>query len=89
MMHNRDLTMRIAEMVDRDGMCWLNGITEYLWPFDQAYRAWIIEDIAGTDEFDIFWCLYSIEVKMVESSSIFLIVCIGWTPDDELWISEV
>lgn len=60
-----------------------NGFSENLWPFYETDIVRVIDDILATDEVKIFERFESIEIKMIDIFSVFLIVRIGRTADDE------
>jgi hypothetical protein len=62
-------------------------LREHLWPLDETYRAWILEDIICTDKEQIIRSLETIEIKMIYrgmGSIVFLIVCIGRRTDNKI-----
>lgn len=62
---------------------WRNKFSQNLWPFYEADIIRIIDDILSADEVEIFERFESIEVKMIYIFSVFLIVGIGWTSNNE------
>jgi hypothetical protein len=66
-----------------------DDITEYLWPLDETYGVWEIEDIVGSDEKYIPAIFDTIEIEVIDICSIFFIVGVGGASDIEPCITQV
>ncbi len=83
---NLDLSTPILAKRDRNSPCRSEVVHKYIWPLDETYILTIIEDFTPTDEIEIFEGIEPIEIEMIDILSIFLVVCIGRTPYDHVFI---